>query len=113
MPKELKCWENLAKAYIERGKNHEAVEAYLLGRKHFKHKDEVKTAIKLLYKAFDLRQWDYDITFDLAKAYLYRGAAYADGGDKSKAIDDLEKCISLSTDAVITERANSLLKKKM
>lgn len=69
LPKELKCWENLANAYIERGKNHEAVDAYLLGRKNFKDKDEVKTAIKLLYKAFDLRQWNYDITFDLAKAY--------------------------------------------
>lgn len=69
MPKELKCWENLANAYIERGKNHEAVETYISGRGHFKHKDEVKSAIKLLYKAFDLRQWDYPITFDLAKAY--------------------------------------------
>ncbi len=67
MPKDLRVITEIKNQYIRKSKKHDAIQLLLSTRKILRKKEELKKAKNVLVDAFELDEWNFDITYDLAK----------------------------------------------
>ena len=73
LPRKREVWESIARLQEERGLPADGVKAILDGYRHFRGRDDLPEAIKLLRLACKIQPWHFEATFILAKVLVKAG----------------------------------------
>ncbi len=67
LPREFHAWQMLARVEQLRGREQQALDALLEGRRQFRRRSRRPQAIALLRRALEIAEWNLDVILDLAR----------------------------------------------